>query len=324
MSKILLSFCVPTYNRPERVYKTIKDILSLQSDEIEIVISDDNPSSNRTQEAMNKIQDPRLKYFRNKKNLRFDANMLITIKKANGEFLYILMDDDEVEMKTVPWILKQIKENKNLTQICGTTGIKNPKTNDIEIYIKNEDRILSKGYESLIKLLFYYDHDSGIVLKKSILDLNKAKKYVGFLWIHYALVAQALIAGNTLCSSKIFAYMCSSMEESDQPLIKGRKYWHPIGVLNRIKYQFEILYDITKEVEKKRKIRKIIRSKLRHLIFGCLFSTLLSESTIFKSLRAFLDGLSIIITIKQILKLPSFWINIVIDLLSSLKNRLFK
>ena len=35
MSNILLSFCIPTYDRPERISAFIKYMISFQSDEIE-------------------------------------------------------------------------------------------------------------------------------------------------------------------------------------------------------------------------------------------------------------------------------------------------
>ena len=37
--------------------------------------------------------------------------MLKTIKRATGEFVFILMDEDDIETEVIPWILDQIKKN---------------------------------------------------------------------------------------------------------------------------------------------------------------------------------------------------------------------
>ncbi len=43
MSKVLLSFCLPSYNRPERINNIINQIITSQSNEIEIIVRDNNP-----------------------------------------------------------------------------------------------------------------------------------------------------------------------------------------------------------------------------------------------------------------------------------------
>lgn len=52
MSNINLSFCVPTYGRSERISKIIEQFSILKSDEIELVIGDDNPKSNLNKEKL--------------------------------------------------------------------------------------------------------------------------------------------------------------------------------------------------------------------------------------------------------------------------------
>ncbi|KKK62539.1 hypothetical protein LCGC14_3003310, partial [marine sediment metagenome] len=116
MSKILLSFCIPVYNRSDRIKKIIEQITSFKSDEIEIVISD-NASKDDTKKVVSKFEDKRIKYFRNKTNVGMDGNFILAIKRATGKFIFLLMDEDEVELETIPWILSEIRKNNNLSQI---------------------------------------------------------------------------------------------------------------------------------------------------------------------------------------------------------------
>ena len=119
MSTILISICIPTYNHHRTLLNLLKQIILFKSKEIEIIICDDNPFSTRTEDIVNQIQDPRFKYFRNRKNLGYDANFLNCIEKSSGEFIFIQCDDDDIEMDSFPWILKTIKSNeqRNITQL---------------------------------------------------------------------------------------------------------------------------------------------------------------------------------------------------------------
>lgn len=304
MSKILLTFCIPTYNRPERIFKLINQIISFQSDEIEIIIGDDNPFSNKTRDIVNKFEDPRIVYFQNKNNLGMDGNMLKAINRASGEFVFIMMDDDDVEIESIPWILKTIKENNNLTRIYGSFGDKRQKEN--KIIVTYGDKLLRSGAESLMELLFYQSHGSGVILKKKNLNLKEALKYNGCLYMQAFLEAQAMIKGDTICTSKIMTYMGEIEYKSDQPLIKNKSYWHPIRRLLLWKYRIQIIYEITKRLKNCRKIRKILlnREKPRILNF-------LNKTYYFKD---FITALSIILTMK-ISKWPGFWIYLIINTL---------
>ena len=63
--EIFLSICIPTFNRAEIVYRTVKKCLEYNSDKIEVVVSD-NCSDDNTEELLMKIDDKRFKYFKNK------------------------------------------------------------------------------------------------------------------------------------------------------------------------------------------------------------------------------------------------------------------
>ncbi len=350
MSNILISFCIPTYTRPQRIYKIIQQIIQHKSEEIEIVISDDNPTSNKTHQVVKQFTDPRIKYFRNRINLGFDANMLKTIKRANGLFVFIQMDEDDIEMSTIPWILSNIKRNQSLTYICGQIGDRRPrfkgnyeealkvtkkksrKFEDIlrqrylfnkhysrsDIRFKFEDKYLRKGTEALEEMLFYYPHGSGIVLRKNILDLNKAKNYIGFNFMQLALIGQALISGDTLSTSKIFAYFGETQFESDVGLFKGKKWWHPLSLLNLTSYRINLIHELIKK--KSKKLRKELLKKQYEEIYIMLVKLLFAKNTqnfaylssdfevkevfnnfipLIKSFKPFLEGITIVLKMKK-------------------------
>lgn len=311
MEKILLSFCIPTYNRPQSIENILNQITSFPSKEIEIIICDDNPIFLKTEEVVKKFSDPRIKFFKNKNNLGMDANMIKTILKASGTYIFILMDDDEVEIESIPWILEKIKDSQNLTQLCGSIGDKRQNKNKPYFQYKFGNILIKKGLNALTKLLFYQAHGSGIVLKKSALNLNKARDYIGCLYMQQMLIAQAILAGDTLCTTKIFAHIGRIEYKSGQPLIKGNLFDKPLGRLNRIKYRIKLINDVS---GKDRKIQKVLlKPQIRSIYI--LLKQLKSES-----IKSLIEGLSLITQFKKISKSPRFWLNLIIYIYSKKDN----
>ncbi len=352
MSNILLSFCLPVYNRSDRLNKIIEHISTFKSDEIDIVISD-NASPDNTKEVVSKFKDHRIKYFRNKSNVGMDANFILVMKRATGKFIFLLMDEDEVELETIPWILQEIRKNNNLSQLCGSIGDKRPRYNgDYEkslkvikekpqkfediimkrylfnknysrsnIRVEFSNKYFKKGEESLQELLFFYPHGSGIVLRRDTLDFSMAKKYIGITNIHQIFIGQALIAGDTLSTSQVFASFGADQFESRQDLFKGKKWWHPLNFLNQTWFRINLIYELLKKDYNSKILRRGLLKSQYEEIYTNLLKLLFSKNTrnfaflsadfevkevlnnnlipLIKSLKTFLEGISIVFNMKK-------------------------
>ncbi len=89
---ILLSVCIPTFNRSGLLRQTLEAIFSQETgDGIEVVVSD-NASTDDTQKTVKRF--PLTKYFRNDTNTGLDANTLLCLQRAGGEYCWICSDDD--------------------------------------------------------------------------------------------------------------------------------------------------------------------------------------------------------------------------------------
>ena len=92
-----ISICILSYNRPEGIIRLLNTIDLKES--IEIIISDD--CSPRIFEIENKIlkfnktNKFNLKFYKNSQNQGYDKNLNKLIKKANGEWIIFMGDDDE-------------------------------------------------------------------------------------------------------------------------------------------------------------------------------------------------------------------------------------
>lgn len=90
-----VSVIIPTYNRLEFLKEATQSVLDQTFKDYELIISD-NHSTDGTQTWTQRLakKNPRVKYFRNEKNLGMAANWNASIKKAQGDYVTILMDDD--------------------------------------------------------------------------------------------------------------------------------------------------------------------------------------------------------------------------------------
>jgi len=91
--KIRFSICMPVYNGAKVISPTLESILSQSFKDFELVIVDDKSKDN-TAEVVTRIKDPRIKFFKNKINLGYSRNIEECRKKATGDIIYLMGQDD--------------------------------------------------------------------------------------------------------------------------------------------------------------------------------------------------------------------------------------
>lgn len=310
MSNIVLSICIPTYNRSKLVSDCIKGIISCPSQEIEIVVSD-NASTDGTRDAVKKIRDSRIKYYQNDENLGYPVNILKLAERATGDFLLYISDEDHVAVEGIPWILNAIKTNKNITHIAGSIGWEGARRK--KILKAYEDKILKSGYDSLTKLFWDYSHGSGIILKREALDLKRAKKYLGTAlepYMDIIIETQTMVAGDTLCTSKIVCYVGEIQLESRQPLFQERSYGHPMNRVFQLKEKIKLIYDLTDEKRTQKALLKkqmLYASNIPVYAFAGMFRPP------FYHFSDVLHALYLLLSIREIRHAPYFWLNLLIQ-----------
>ena len=92
---MLLSICIPTRDRAQTLEHSLSTCLAIESDDVEIIISD-NFSSDNTADLCSKISDRRVKVVRTNQRLSMSANYENIIRAATGDFITIIGDDDAV------------------------------------------------------------------------------------------------------------------------------------------------------------------------------------------------------------------------------------
>ena len=95
---MILSICIPSYNRLDCLDNCLNSILiaskNVENFDFEVSISD-NHSEKDPIEIINKYKNYfKINYNRNKKNLGFALNAIQTVEQSEGEYAWIIGNDD--------------------------------------------------------------------------------------------------------------------------------------------------------------------------------------------------------------------------------------
>lgn len=130
---MLLSLCIPTYNRAEILDKSLSEITSNEAfdDDVEIVISD-NCSTDNTENVAKKYTSrfSNIKYFKNEENLR-DKNFWLALNRGTGEYLKLHNDYQKFAddgLKLLKDRLRQYHKKQIFFTSGNITTFKNVKT----------------------------------------------------------------------------------------------------------------------------------------------------------------------------------------------------
>ena len=107
--KPLVSICIPTYNTEKTVVSTIQSIRNQTYQNLEIIIVD-NASTDNTLALSQKFRDPRIKIYKNSKNIGAEKNFSRCIELASGEYIAIFHADDLYKQDMVE---KQVQAFQN-------------------------------------------------------------------------------------------------------------------------------------------------------------------------------------------------------------------
>lgn len=88
-----VSVVIPSYNHGKFIEKAINSVLFQCFSDFELLISDD-ASSDNSWEIIQRFRDPRIRRFRQERNLGPVGNLVFLIKEARGKYVALLNSDD--------------------------------------------------------------------------------------------------------------------------------------------------------------------------------------------------------------------------------------
>lgn len=196
----LLSICIPTYNRVDKLKKSIEALIcitdKMQNDAIEIIVSDNNSSDNTFNLVGSHLD--KLTYYRQEKNLGYDGNVKFLFSVAKGKFIFFVADDDKLIDDKFRELYHIIEDNQDVDCFV---------VNFFQEYNKKDDKYSfiekSKTIVQLKELGKYFHRPfiflSGFILKNKKVNLENILNGTYFTQMDIALLTLDI-------NSKLYIY----------------------------------------------------------------------------------------------------------------------
>jgi glycosyltransferase involved in cell wall biosynthesis len=180
-----LTIGVPTYNGAQTIEKCLDSIAPQITADVELIVCN-NCSTDATEKIVRQYLNkfPQLVYFRNSENIGMDRNFDLTVRKAAGEYVWILSDDDViVDPKAVQKVLNVNNQTTNLG--CIFANYEN-----VDIPIEKDS--LNIDGNTFFKITKFKNTliSSTIVNKKLWLSYDLSP-YYGTYWTHIGYLVRA-------------------------------------------------------------------------------------------------------------------------------------
>lgn len=112
---MLLSICIPSYNRPSCLENCLNSILisskNVKNFDFEVCISDNCSEKNQIEIVDRYRKELKIIFNRNKKNLGVALNAIETLKLSNGKYAWLIGNDDLILPNTLNELKNLFKSN---------------------------------------------------------------------------------------------------------------------------------------------------------------------------------------------------------------------
>jgi glycosyltransferase involved in cell wall biosynthesis len=196
---ILLSICISTFNRSDKLFKLVNQILLYNGNEIEVVVTD-NCSTDDTIARLSEIDDSRLKLVKNSNNIGAIPNYIKAISQGNGAFVIFCTDKDSVVTSGISKIVKYFDQNNFVA-----AGICN-----LDVVLNNDNLYFDRGISGVLNLGYLSRHPTGYFFNNKLLKSIITKKdftnhkFVGFFPFEFLITEACLLGQSSILNIPLF------------------------------------------------------------------------------------------------------------------------
>lgn len=176
MENLRFSILIPTYNGGEILGETLRSIFSQDFSNYEIIINDDCSTDN-TEEVAKSFGDPRMKFFKNEKNLGYPGNLEEARKKATGDIIYLMGQDDILASGALQNTFEVFKNNPEVGAVTRPyfwfdKNIKIPVRAKEQLNPSRDELVkITDNPEKIIAVFKTLDQLSALAYRKKFMDL---------------------------------------------------------------------------------------------------------------------------------------------------------
>jgi glycosyltransferase involved in cell wall biosynthesis len=175
MNDLKFSILIPVYNGAEVIGDTLRSLLSQSFQNFEIIVQDD-ASSDDTIKVIKSFNEPRIKVFRNEKNLGYSKNLDSLRKYAAGDIVYLMGQDDILGQDALLNTYNAFKLSEDIGAVARpyfwfdekiTEPVRATKQLNPD---KNEIVRITDDFEKIILAIDVAGQLSGLAMRKKYLD----------------------------------------------------------------------------------------------------------------------------------------------------------
>ncbi len=203
MTKPLLSICIATYNRAQYIGETLLSIIPQLTDETEIIIVDGASTDNTRAVVDEYIQSCRqIHYIQLPCKGGVDQDFCKAVEYAQGEYCWLMSDDDILKPGAVEKVLAEILNN-NYSLIIVNAEVRSADlskmidTKRLQI-TKNIIYTPTENEKLFVDMAGYLSFIGCVVIRKQLWMEREREKYFGTAFIHVGVIFQHSLPANTL------------------------------------------------------------------------------------------------------------------------------
>lgn len=180
-----LSICIPTFNRCNKLSKTIDNLLcqiKRCSVSVELIISDNFSTDQTSFIVESYLNDFNfIRYIKNQSNIGLVLNVVSCFKNSSGNFVWVVGDDDKIENFALDELVELLKSNPEISLLHLNYSIINGRNSLIEEHSYYSKFLLEKDFYTLNDMISDQNRIDGfmaiscnIVKKDIILEAIKS------------------------------------------------------------------------------------------------------------------------------------------------------
>jgi O-antigen biosynthesis alpha-1,2-rahmnosyltransferase len=200
---MLISVCIPAYNRPDELAALLESIATQECDGFEVVVSDDR--SPRFSEIQSVVDRSREKYpqiphtlCQNDRTLGYDANVRKLLSLARGDYCMFMGDDDLMLPGAIRRMRTVVENHDDLGVILRSYYSRDKatgKVRDVHRYF-GQDRLFPAGVPSVVTFFRRSVFISGYTVHRASALAYDTDQFDGTLLYQLYLTANILLDKN--------------------------------------------------------------------------------------------------------------------------------
>lgn len=209
---IMISVCIPAYNRPEVLGELLDSILSQEYSPFEVVICEDcSPKRAEIGAVVRRYQGlhpGRIRYIENATNLGYDANLRNLIEQAAGEYCFFMGNDDLMAPGALATVAAALERHANVGVILRSYASFDDDPTQINQVFRYFDRELFFPAGPATIVTFYRRSVviPGVVIHRATARNYATDRFDGTLLYQLHLVANILVERNGVFLPEILAF----------------------------------------------------------------------------------------------------------------------